>query len=1287
MEVRLDQPTTARDGAPAGGPAGGGGPAASAGMPSAASTTGIELRLIALRHLMKVLLLAQRGSWLAAAALASAIGWGVVDYVIRAPGWLRGVVLAGGLATLGVLAYRRLMPVARFAPGLADLALRLERSPDGVRENLPGRLASGLELAGSGLAAVQPMVRESGERIARLTPFALLRLGPTVAAGAALGLAVLVFIGMGAARPTLTAIGVRRVLLPWTEAAWPKRAALADVTGASVHPLGTALPLRAALVSPGADAEAARVEARYRLIDDAGAGGPVRRVVLTSQGKPVEVPASSDPLNPRPGSGALMERLLEPAALEVDAQATSREAVLEYWFESDDDQTAARRVTLVRPPRVIGATATIEPPAYARGLGISARTAELGPGIDERATVGDVLAGSRVELAVALSKPIPMPAGVPARALVASVLGEAAASAVLDGERAGTADAAAGAASGPASGVVRFEDQRWVLEWTARGSVTLRPAPVDQYGIEADAEAAYRVEVRADRVPEAVVLEPGEDVEVLPTASVPVRVEGRDDLGLARVAAESRLARKRAGTESAAVEPVDAEPAVLAEVVPGADAGREATAAARLLTASATLDLPGLHAKAGDEFWITAVAADTFELDGVRHEPVRSAVRKVKVISPEQLAEQVWAELGAVRRSAINLAEQQDRLGEAVEKQPPAANLSRDQQGVTEGVQRQQQGVERLGERVRKNNLANDELAGVLEQARDLLEQARNASQQAQQALRNAEQEQKAERADEAGKAREQARQAQAGGQRALEDLAAMLDQGQDAWSARRGVERLKREQQSLRDQTAKLGQQTVGRKADELTAGERAQAAQIAQQHEDLGQRAQDAVDKLRQQAEQLRERDAATAQALEQAAARAERAQVAEQISRISEQVRQNRQQAANQQQDQVLRALDQVLEQMDQAGRDRDERLSRELASVIESIQGLIARQKQEIDALDVAGGQLGGLDTRLIALRTQTLGVADQARSAGREMAGIAREIEQAATAQAEAIGALRAEPADAAAARDGETKALGHLEKAAEDAQKSRQQAQDRSTRRQRGELRRAYAELLGEQTDLRARTADVANLEAGRRQRAAARELSQPQEDLRRKASELLTKTKDLGQSELFRFAHERLDAAQGKAASTLGEGQAGAGVTAAQTTAVRVLQSLIDALGDLPQDKDPFRDQEAQGGGGGGGGGGPNGLIPPTAELRLLRIMQEEALGSTREVEKVGDEAARRAALVEAGRLQGDLAERAEALLKKLKQEQRPGGMKMPGGGGGEQDGGEKDGGAKDAGGAGGAG
>ena len=64
----------------------------------------------------------------------------------------------------------------------------------------------------------------------------------------------------------------------------------------------------------------------------------------------------------------------------------------------------------------------------------------------------------------------------------------------------------------------------------------------------------------------------------------------------------------------------------------------------------------------------------------------------------------------------------------------------------------------------------------------------------------------------------------------------------------------------------------------------------------------------------------------------------------------------------------------------------------------------------------------------------------------------------------------------------------------------------------------------------------------------------------------------------------------------------------------------LIKALEELIQPPDEFAQQPAGGGGGGAGGGRQPRLIPPVAELRLLREMQEQVYNQTRDIDTRSD-------------------------------------------------------------------
>ncbi len=79
-----------------------------------------------------------------------------------------------------------------------------------------------------------------------------------------------------------------------------------------------------------------------------------------------------------------------------------------------------------------------------------------------------------------------------------------------------------------------------------------------------------------------------------------------------------------------------------------------------------------------------------------------------------------------------------------------------------------------------------------------------------------------------------------------------------------------------------------------------------------------------------------------------------------------------------------------------------------------------------------------------------------------------------------------------------------------------------------------------------------------------------------------------------------------------LSKAQLGPQTASVQQGAIDRIQLIIDALKEEKNNKDPF-----EGGGGGGGGGGKPPLVPPVAQLKLLKAMQTIVNGETTSVNK----------------------------------------------------------------------
>ena len=112
------------------------------------------------------------------------------------------------------------------------------------------------------------------------------------------------------------------------------------------------------------------------------------------------------------------------------------------------------------------------------------------------------------------------------------------------------------------------------------------------------------------------------------------------------------------------------------------------------------------------------------------------------------------------------------------------------------------------------------------------------------------------------------------------------------------------------------------------------------------------------------------------------------------------------------------------------------------------------------------------------------------------------------------------------------------------------------------------------------------------------------------------------------------------------------------QTTTARRLRLMAKALEKSKKKDDDFSDKSDSGGGGGGGGGGKPQMIPPTAELKLLREVQTMLKDDTQALAgEMADapSADARSRLRDLANQQRELGALGETMLKKVQQQMQP--------------------------------
>ncbi len=1161
-----------------------------------------RLRSIAAR--VRAVLVA-RGVLVTLALLASlAIALGLIDYLLRLPAGVRLALLAGLAAAAWRCWARLIAPALRVRPTPTDIALRIEKREPALR----GILASAIDLERR-----DRLGQDEGERITRslaaaalgaarrrligASPAGVLRLGEL---GRALGLAALVgvLLGvLGARTPTLVSVGTRRVLAPWAGADWPKRYAITDVTGRDPRPVDVATPIRALVGSADSGVEGSgRAMVRWRLLDG-------RKREISAWSPAVLVPQRQrDPATGIP----VFEQLIDAQGAAARSEETS--FTLEYRITTRDDQTPTRRIALVRPPELRSTRVEITLPGYAAAIAgsglarsgtIETREEELG--------VSPVLAGSRVELVWRFSKPVSV-----GEALTPEWVARVGRENTIELFDQPSADS-----------------MRLVL--TAGAGASIEPAVIDASGIPVRTPIVVTLGVLGDRAPGAGITDPARDEAVSSHAVLEVSAELSDDIGLWKGRIDAVRASAPVGSEGAPPEPVgEAVTLVTREL----DAAQRSALSRRLEVAS-------LDAAPGDEVRVSATAWDLrgAMADAGSEGMTRSGDRVLRIVADRELIERIRQGLTPVRGALRQLDEQQAALQQMVRDGDAAAG--REQRALTGRLDANRRAVAALRESIERNTLDDEALAGLLGDAHNALAEASRASEEA------------GERIDRG--ADEPAREAQKRVRDRLGELLSMLDRGQDSWLALRGVQRLRDDLASLREDTAALSARTAGKAIEQLSGEERNALEKILDRQRQNAQDASEALSTLDERAQQLEENDPTQAEALRRAARQARVAQLGRMLRRASEQIGANQTASATQTQQEALDELDRMLEELDNSIRNRDNALRRELASIIESIKGLIWAQQGEIDLLGGAlgGGAAVGLDQRMIALVGNTLSVRDEALGAFPETRSIAELIRQAGDAQNGAISALRRSPSDLGEASRFERASLLHLQSALEEAQRQDDQAAGRQAQHLRQELRKAYQEGLEAQTGVRDRTRPLVGGAMSRRQRALARAIAQTQDGIRVSMDELLAQTAELGDAPVFALAHAQLD----RLMTASGAGLTGAAVTRraldAQEGSLAILSSLVEVLGErTPEEPEDFEDGSTSSGGQSGGSQNarPEPAIPPMAQLQLLRTMQQLAADQTRALSE--EAGAPDAASVRAiSELQGQLFQQATKLIEQMNQ------------------------------------
>lgn len=746
---------------------------------------------------------------------------------------------------------------------------------------------------------------------------------------------------------------------------------------------------------------------------------------------------------------------------------------------------------------------------------------------------------------------------------------------------------------------------------TPESNTTATVQPIDQYGLTTREPVGVFMRVVEDAPPEVLLSQPSTDRVVGRRAVVELEAMLSDDLGLREAFIEMELIDSE--QQSSLIESMD-------------------SMNTRAQIIESEIDLQSLDLEQGQRIGIIAGAVD------IQGAETKSSTRVLRIVDDQEIVDLVESQLGSMSDVLKRLDDRQRSLIEAInqEPRPQLGDQARNQNSISDQIRSRAESARSLLERLQESRIADPQISPMLEAIEESLDRASDSSDEASEALQ---QEQLEESTEQMDRVREQ-----------LERSIAMLDRGKDTWIARRSIEDLRAQVEDLLSDTQQLDAQTGGRSLDQLSEDQRSMLQKILDRQKRAAEEAREMIDSLDEQADALDKQNPTGAQGIRDAATQGRNAGIEEQLEQAAEELEQNQTASAAGTQQQVLEELDNMLEQIEQAQKNRDSALRRKLATLIESIQGILQDQQQELTRLDNGAENL---DQPLIALRSNTLAVRDEAAAAFPETQTIAESMSRASDAQADAITSMRANPVDLVSARQSELSAITHLQAALDEAQRQDQMAADRQTAQLRNELRAKYQDTLKEQARITTETRPLVGDPLDRRQRATARQLARDESQLSESLRTMLDETKELSDAPIFSLAHDQLDRMLESVSQSLNERTLDPMIVSDQQAIASILQALIDVLSDQQQNQSEDFEDGQGGGGGGQGGGGEQPVIPPVAQLQLLKALQELTAMQTRTLSEQSTQDPDR--VREIGRMQRDLAEKGQELIQSMNPDPTP--------------------------------
>lgn len=447
----------------------------------------------------------------------------------------------------------------------------------------------------------------------------------------------------------------------------------------------------------------------------------------------------------------------------------------------------------------------------------------------------------------------------------------------------------------------------------------------------------------------------------------------------------------------------------------------------------------------------------------------------------------------------------------------------------------------------------------------------------------------------------------------AIQSLEDLLDE-MSSWDNYRRIGQdlgeLLRQQNEVREQTEAVARQTLSRATRELDGEQRAATRSIASRQLELARRTERIIANLAKIQQKLGTRDPDSEESLRDAMETARELAVAGRMRQAGKMIGDHRLGSAADEQQAATRAIEEMLDQLSRRSYTSEESEQRmQVAS--RDLQRLRNRQQQLSDAYRKAGSENKQTD-RARALQRLTKRQQQQSR----EMETLQRKLERLRAldaaesmqqSQASSAGAASAAEEGSALAASGKSKqAEAQMDQAEQHLQERMERIKSRLVAEQMTKLPQRIEAVTHRQEAVNREVVRLNELRTNRGEWTAGMQasVSLAAETERTLATDTLDLSASVAQLPAYAFGLQESAISMGELVATLEQGNTG---DQTQTLGWQIVDELKAMLETMEQDKrnSPDANGAGQGSGGDDSGGNREDFEPSIAQLKLLRQMQ----------------------------------------------------------------------------------